>query len=67
MSHDSSYVRETLLPGVVAYLTRALRARSEEAVRGAGMCRASLGVTAAGYSWQLTFGGAAGRPRVTEP
>lgn len=56
MSHDSSYVLGTLLPGVMAYLISASRAGHDRAIRHAGMCLASLGITATGYSWQLAFG-----------
>jgi len=55
MSYDSSYVRETLLPGVIAYLSQASRQADRKALRHAGMCLASLGVAAAGYSYQLGF------------
>ena len=55
MSYDSSYVRETLLPGAIAYLSRATHRGNNEALRHAGMCGASLGVTAAAYLWQLVF------------
>jgi len=55
MSHDSSYVRDTLLPGIIGYLGKATRHENGKALRDAGMCLVSLGVTGAGYSWRLLF------------
>jgi glycosyltransferase involved in cell wall biosynthesis len=54
MGHDSSYVRDTLLPSIIAYLGKATRHYDAKALRDAGMCLLSLGVTGAGYSWQLS-------------
>jgi glycosyltransferase involved in cell wall biosynthesis len=51
MTYDSSYVRDTLVPGAVSYL----RGANPSALRSAAMCLTSLAVTVAGYSWQLAF------------
>ena len=57
MGHDSRYVKQTLLPGALGYLGRALRFRSQTDLREGGMCLASLGVAAAGYGYRLGLAG----------
>jgi GT2 family glycosyltransferase len=51
MNYDRSYVRQTLLPGVMAYLWAAARPGRVQALRNASMCVVSLGVAAIAYFW----------------